>query len=163
MKTVTDVLPLLLNILPKTPITQLSLPRLHTLITATAKQSFFTNSLFPCKKEMNTQRFEEARTESKLFTAFLPWQELNISSDSDETPNQDFLSSVSYMIKIWKAFWFRGSENTGSGLDSVPKESNGKALLNLTVPDKLLNFCQALYRNIWISRNGWNNQELTKH
>lgn len=57
MKTATDVLPLLLNILLKTPMTQLLLPRLHTLIifTATAKQSSFTNSLFPYKKAMNTQ------------------------------------------------------------------------------------------------------------
>lgn len=133
-------------------ITQLSLPILHalTIFAATAKQSLFTNSLFQCKKETNTQmvEFQRGQDWDQAFHKHL------IHSSSTLTPIKHFqsviltrhpvriffLSSVPYVIKIWKSFRFRASENADYGLDSTPKESNGKALLNLTVPNKLQNF-----------------------
>lgn len=72
---------------------------------------------------MNIQVFKEARTENKLFTAFPPWQQWSISSGFGETSSQDFLSSVSHMINIWKSFGLEEVKTQGVGLIQFPKKA----------------------------------------
>lgn len=89
--------------------------------------------------------FREVRFEIKLFTstwytALLPWLLLSISSLWFWLDNQSgFSFSVQSHTRFWKSFRFRGSENADYGLNSILKASNGKALLNLMVSNKLQN------------------------
>lgn len=81
------------------------------------------------KRILRWSNFKEARIETKLFTstwytALLPRRLLSISSLWFLTRHPIrifFPSSVSYMIKIWRSFRFRGTKNEDYGLDSDPK------------------------------------------